>query len=61
MSDTVTGTNRLDFDRLSLVRLGAKQWPRRLLYVTNMCSYARGDGNMYGTVKEPSYGALSYT
>ncbi|KAI0858805.1 hypothetical protein F4860DRAFT_484839 [Xylaria cubensis] len=37
------------------------QWPRRLLYVPDMRSYERQDGNIYGETKEPPYNILTYT
>lgn len=39
----------------------SEMWPQRLLFVPEMKSYERGDGNRYGTVCEPRYNILSYT
>lgn len=36
-------------------------WPQRLLFVPEMRSYARKDGNRYGSASEPRYNILSYT
>ncbi len=36
-------------------------WPRRLLHIQSMRSYAWQPGNIYGGVKEPKYNAISYT
>lgn len=36
-------------------------WPKRLLYVPEMKSYERQDGNCYGGTKEPLYNIISYT
>jgi hypothetical protein len=37
------------------------EWPRRLLYVPDMISYAWQPGNTYNGIKEPEYNALTYT
>lgn len=37
------------------------RWPRRLLHVPSMTSYAWQPGNIYGHTTEPQYAALSYT
>lgn len=36
-------------------------WPQRLLHIESLTSYAKGDDNTYGGVKEPAYNVLSYT
>ncbi|KAF2733137.1 hypothetical protein EJ04DRAFT_411683, partial [Polyplosphaeria fusca] len=36
-------------------------WPRRLLCVSNLTSYAWQPGNVYNGVKEPQYNAITYT
>ena len=36
-------------------------WPRRLLHVESMRSYAWNPGNVYRGIKEPRYNAISYT
>lgn len=36
-------------------------WPRRLLYLPTMTSYAWQSGNVYGPVKSPEYNAITYT
>lgn len=37
------------------------KWPRRLLYVPEMVSYAWQPGNTYNGIKEPDYNAITYT
>jgi len=37
------------------------RWPRRLLHVKTLTSYKWQPGNIYGTIKEPPYNAISYT
>jgi hypothetical protein len=37
------------------------EWPRRLLYVPDMTSYAWQPGNTYNGIKEPKYNAITYT
>lgn len=36
-------------------------WPRRLLHIPTMTSIERQPGNIYGSVREPEYGILTYT
>lgn len=36
-------------------------WPQRLLFVPEMKSYERAEGNRYGSTCEPCYNILSYT
>lgn len=37
------------------------RWPRRLLHVPSLTSYEWQPGNIYGSVKEPEYNAITYT
>ena len=37
------------------------RWPKRLLHVPSMTSFAWSLGNVYGGVTEPRYNAISYT
>lgn len=36
-------------------------WPRRLLDTSTMTSFERQEGNIYGSVREPKYSAISYS
>jgi len=36
-------------------------WPRRLLHIPTLTSYAWQPGNIYGEVQEPKYNAITYT
>ncbi|KAF2252741.1 hypothetical protein BU26DRAFT_208558 [Trematosphaeria pertusa] len=36
-------------------------WPRRLLHVPTLTSHAWQPGNVYGSVQEPKYNAITYT